>query len=72
MTNLGELSPNEKIEDTGAMTVREFLSWASISNTTFYSEVNAKRIEIRKCGRRTLVPRKSALAWLNNLPSEAV
>lgn len=53
---------------TGALTVLEFLDWARISRTTFYKEVNAGRIPLKKVGKRSLVMRSDAEAWLSNLP----
>ena len=55
----------------GALSVTEFLAWASIGRTKFYEEVNADRLKIRKIGRKTLILRADAEAWLNALP-EAV
>ncbi len=57
--------------NTGAMTVKEFLTWARISRTTFYKEVNEGRIPLKKCGKRSLVMRSDAEAWLSNLPAAA-
>ena len=54
-----------------ALTVTEFLAWASIGRTKFYQEVKAGRLKIRKIGRKTLILRADAEAWLNALP-EAV
>ena len=51
----------------GAMTVKDFLSWASISRTTFYKEVNKGRIPLKKVGKRSLVRREDAENWLNDL-----
>ncbi len=57
--------------NTGAMTVKDFLSWARISRTTFYKEVNEGRIPLKKCGKRSLVTRADAETWLSNLPAAA-
>jgi len=54
--------------DTGAFTVEEFLSWARISRTKLYEEIKEQRITPRKLGRKTLILRTDAEAWLNNLP----
>ena len=51
-----------------AFTVNEFLEWARISRSTFYKEVAAGKIEIRKVGGRSLVLRANAENWLNSLP----
>ena len=52
----------------GAMTVIEFLNWSRISRTTFYKLVKDRKIPICKVGKRTLVRRRDAEEWLNNLP----
>ncbi|WP_245924044.1 helix-turn-helix domain-containing protein [Niveispirillum cyanobacteriorum] len=51
----------------GAISVADFLSSYSIGRTSFYKEVAAGRITIKKIGRRTLIPRAAAEAWLNSL-----
>ena len=56
------------IDDTGAMTLREFMSWASISSTTVYKHIHSGRLKAVKCGRRTLIRNSDAMHWLNNLP----
>lgn len=50
------------------MTVREFLSRYSISNTEFYRQVNANRIRITKLGNASRVARADAEAWVASLP----
>lgn len=54
--------------NTGALTALEFLEWSRISRTTFYKEVKARRITLKKVGKRSLVLRRDAEAWLNDLP----
>jgi len=56
---------------TGALTVKEFLTWARISRTTFYNQVNAGKIPLKKVGKRSLVLRSDAEIWLNSLPEVA-
>ncbi len=53
---------------SGALTVKEFLTWARISRTTFYNQVNQGKIPLKKVGKRSLVLRKDAEVWLNSLP----
>ena len=60
-----------KSPDTGALTVKEFLDWSRISRTTFYAQVNAGKIPLRKVGKRSLVARVDAENWLNSLPTAA-
>lgn len=57
--------PNER----GLMSVADFKKWASIGHTTFYEEVKAGRLRIRKLGSKTLIAYSDALAWLENLPT---
>ncbi|MEP1441601.1 MAG: helix-turn-helix domain-containing protein [Hyphomicrobiales bacterium] len=52
----------------GAITVKDFLDWARISRTTFYKEVKEGRIPLKKVGKRSLVLRRDAEAWLDSLP----
>ena len=40
---------------SGALSVNEFLAWASISRTKFYEQVASGKIETRKLGKKTLV-----------------
>jgi len=54
---------------SGAFTVKEFLAWSRISRTTFYKEVSAGRINLRKVGKSSLVLRKDAERWLSALPA---
>ncbi len=57
-------------KSSGAMTVNEFLSWASIGRTKFYQEHAAGRLRIRKIGRKTVVTMADAQAWLDALPAQ--
>ena len=50
------------------MTVSDFLQLYRISNSSFYKEVNAGRLQIVKFGRSTRIPRASAEAWVAQLP----
>jgi len=50
------------------MTVSDFLSRYSIGRTSFYREVAAGRLAIRKFGTASRVARKDAEAWADNLP----
>ena len=55
----------------GALSVSDFLSWASIGRTKFYQEVNEGRLKTRKIGNKTVIRMQDALEWLNNLPEAA-
>ena len=50
------------------ITVSEFKSRFSISNTQFYREVRSGRIPIRKMGRSTRIAESDAQAWFDSLP----
>ena len=54
-----------------AFAVKEFLAAYGIGRTKFYEEVKAGRLKTRKVGKRTLITRSDADAWLNNLPVAA-
>ena len=58
-------------QKNAAFTVDEFLSWARIGRTKLYQEIKEGRITPRKLGRKTLILRTDAEAWLNNLPENA-
>jgi excisionase family DNA binding protein len=46
-----------------AISVAEFCEIFSIGRSTFYEEVKAGRLKVRKVGVRTLVPSAEAQAW---------
>jgi len=50
------------------MTVGDFLARYSIGRTTFYREVTARRLKLRKLGTATRVARTDAEAWASSLP----
>lgn len=51
------------------LTVADFLARYSIGKTSFYREVAANRIRIRKFGTATRIARADAEAWAASLPS---
>lgn len=51
-----------------ALTVTEFCHMSRIGRTTFYEEVKARRLQIRKIGHKTLVLADEADRWLRALP----
>lgn len=55
--------------DKRAFTVEEFMASYGLGRTTTYEEINAGRLKALKLGRKTLIPRDSADAWLAGLPS---
>lgn len=50
------------------MTVADFLARYSIGRTSFYREVAASRIRIRKFGSATRIARTDAEQWAASLP----
>jgi len=50
------------------MTVERFLRCFSIGRTSFYREVAAGRLKIRKFGTATRISRADAQAWADSLP----
>lgn len=50
------------------LTVADFLSRYSIGRTTFYREVAANRLRLRKLGTATRIARADAEAWAEGLP----
>jgi len=62
---------NEAEMEIAAFTVQEFLIWARMGRNKFYDEVNEGNIKIRKLGRKTLILKTDAMAWLNALPEAA-
>jgi hypothetical protein len=50
------------------MTVGDFLARYRIGRTTFYREVAARRLKLRKLGSATRIARSDAQAWADGLP----
>jgi len=53
-------------------TVNEFCAWARLSRVTAYKLASLGKIEIRKYGRKSLITRESAEAFISSLPSKEV
>ena len=51
------------------MTVADFLTRYSLGRTSFYREVAAGRLTLRKFGTASRVARTDAEAWANSLPT---
>jgi excisionase family DNA binding protein len=51
------------------MTVADFCARYSIGRTSFYREVTANRIPIRKFGSATRIARTDAEKWVASLPT---
>lgn len=60
--------PDHITDDDGAFTLQEFCHRYGISNSAAYVEICQKRLEAKKRGRRTIIPRSSARAWFEALP----
>lgn len=74
--NVGDRGPDEFGQEhksmtyiSELMTVADFCTRYSIGRTSFYREVAAKRLRIRKFGKATRVTRADAEAWVANLPT---
>jgi hypothetical protein len=52
----------------GAMSVSEFARFARIGESLAWKEIREKRLAARKLGRRTLILRSDAEAYLRDLP----
>lgn len=55
----------------GALSIRDFCRWAGLGRTAVYEEIGAGRLQPKKCGRRTIIPRAEAERWLASLPDYA-
>lgn len=55
--------------ETQAFTVEAFCTAYGVGRSYLYEEIAAGRIEVRKAGRRTLIPAESARQWFDALPS---
>ncbi len=56
------------LQERGALSVDDFCAWASIGRSRFYREVSEGRIKVRKIGRKSVITRTDADAWLASLP----
>lgn len=53
----------------GAFSVNDFCQWAGIGRTALYAEMKTGRLNARKLGRRTIIPKTEAERWLAALPA---
>jgi hypothetical protein len=53
---------------TAALSVKSFCAEYSIGRNRAYDEINSGRLATRLCGRRRLIRKVDADAWLENLP----
>lgn len=56
--------------DKRAFSIAEFCRLYGVGRTTAYFQINAKRLQVVKVGKRTLVPADAAESWIENLPTE--
>ena len=56
------------MSDPHLLTIPEFALWARIGRTKTYEEIRAGTLRALKVGRRTLIKRDDALAWLDRQP----
>ena len=54
-----------------AFTIPEFLQWSRLGRTKVYQLIADGELKSKKVGRKTLILRADAEAWLNNLPEVA-
>ncbi|SFO74182.1 DNA binding domain-containing protein, excisionase family [Bradyrhizobium sp. Ghvi] len=52
----------------GAVSLDRFCAENSVSRATCYREISAGRLEARKVGRKTVITKAAAKAWLEALP----
>jgi excisionase family DNA binding protein len=65
---LRAITPEAKLSKA-AFSVEDFCNSYGVGKTTAYEEINSGRLHAVKVGRRTLIPEKSAMEWLNSQPS---
>jgi hypothetical protein len=58
-------------EEVGAITVKEFGARYRLGHTKIYEEISAGRLRAVKCGSRTLILARDAVAWERSLPTVA-
>jgi excisionase family DNA binding protein len=51
-----------------AYTISDFIETFRLGRTKVYAEIKAGRLKARKVGKRTLVLKTDAEAWLSSLP----
>jgi excisionase family DNA binding protein len=70
MDSFSKTSPDaHALRAPRALSINEFCNRYAIGRTTTYREIAAGRLRAVKAGRRTLIPRESAEAWLAALPA---
>jgi excisionase family DNA binding protein len=57
--------------EIAAMSVEEAARFLGLGQSSIWREIREHRLAAKKCGRRTLVMREDALAFLRDLPRAA-
>lgn len=52
-----------------AYTIPELVRATGVGRSKLYQEIQASRLLVKKCGKRTLVLHDDAIAWLQSLPA---
>ena len=60
----------DNIETPLAYTIDEAVKITSISRSKLYIEIKSGRLQIRKVGRRTIIPPQFLQEWLDHLPGK--
>jgi excisionase family DNA binding protein len=55
--------------ETEALTVHDFCKQYRIGRDKFYNEVRSRRLRALKVGKKTLILKRDAEAWVESLPS---
>lgn len=64
-----ERQSQDALHELGGFSVNAFCRWAGIGRTAAYAEIKDGRLEVRKLGKRTIVPVAEARRWFEALPS---
>jgi len=71
-TGLSGEELGDTMEEKELLTIGEFTCRYSISRTSLYREIQAKRLCLIKRGRRSLISRIDAAAWVDALRNKNV
>lgn len=56
------------MDNCGAFTINQFVTWSNIGRSSVFSYISKGELKTKKLGRRTLILRKDAQAFLDSLP----
>lgn len=54
-----------------AYSIRDLMAASGLGRTFIYEEIKSERLIVRKAGRRSIVLRDDALAWLSSFPKSS-